>query len=201
MYFKNKLSYIEILTPEIQEKILDIYNSIFILTIGEDEEVDAKLSCDLGELAFLIMREDISYATRINICSNIFSVFERSNEPIKIKLKNFFEMLCTTDELVLNWLANIQKSNKPENVKNAEILSEIITASRIKRGDIEICEREIEFMTNNSRAYRELSIYHLFSGNFIKSLYYINRALKNCPESLRKQLELKRREIIYRMEE
>lgn len=201
MYLKDKLSYVDTLVPEIKEKILDIYNGVFLLAIEEDDESDLKLSNDLGELAVLITRSSINQEVKMKICTNLYSVFERANDVVRIKLKNFFEMLCVMDGFLIDWLINIQNTNKSGKLSNSESITEIIIASRIKRGEIDICEREVEFMIDNYKGYREISIYYLFMGNYIKSLYFINKALRNCPIIAKAQLELKRKEIIYRMEE
>lgn len=200
MVFKDKLKYIEELDSELKSKLLEIYNSIFILSIDDDKEIDVKLSADLGELAFLIVQSEMSYENRIQICSRLYTAFERGNEDVAIKIKNFFEIVCTIDEYMLNWLINKQKSKENTEKKNSVFITEIIAASMVKRGEADACEREIEFLPNNYRGYRELSTYYLFSGDYIKSLYYINKAIKSSPENEKNLLQLKRKEIIYRME-
>ena len=134
------------------------------------------------------------------ICDKLFNVFVRSNFKIALRLKNFFEIVCAINDDLFFWIS--KKTNMPrkdeENTKC--FVSQIVTICRIKKGEIAAAESEVDLLYDNFLALRELSMYYNFTGNYIKSLEFINKAINNSPNEMKRDFESARKEILKKME-
>lgn len=200
MEYIKKISYIDDLESNLKAMLEEVYDSIFILTIGEDKDAEERLGKKLGEIACRLSGEGKAASEKILVCSKMFEIMNRSSDRIILKIKAFFEIASSIDEQILCWLGNVQKNCPGSNKYVTALITQVITSSRIKRGEVEEAERGLQLLPENYYGYKELSTYYLFTGNFIKSLNFINKSIKNSPVHLKSYFLRKRREVIFMME-
>lgn len=160
----------------------------------------SELSQNLGELAFLITDKNISTKDKTEVVTILYDIIQDCSEVIAVRIKNFFEIVCTIDGYLLHLITRKLKTKEPKSCFSKCIISSSIILCRIKRGNVRIAEREVEFLPENYNAYYELSMFFYYKRNYTKSLYYISKSISISPDYLRVFFENKRKEIVDKME-